>query len=431
MQLQDYIAQLLQQHNCVIVPDFGGFVANYKSAVVDEFRKKIYPPSKSVLFNPNLVNNDGLLGNYVAQQKKLDYAAALLFISDGTKSWKKDLAEGKRVELGEIGFLYLKNDQIQFEQSREVNLLLAAYGLKTIDFVDFSIKSEKAVQKPVEVKPAVAEKNSTSEKETPVTEKKEQPVLAIVEEKSTSAEASGGTQKEESKSTLIALNEKEEIAEVKEAHSEEKDPQIVPIKKNRFGTIMRYAAAVAIVPMLFYSYWIPMETDALDTGAVQFSDFNPIHTQVKRTYQSRISEFQAESIPATKTWEEITANINAPVYNFEFSEDFYVTVALEKEALVDIDDNTNVVVNETTEEVDHNEIAQQGNFHIISGCFSVKDNANNLVSDLNANGFNAQILDKKGNLHRVSAGGFSTKEEAKSALDKVKSTGFSGWILKY
>ena len=61
----------------------------------------------------------------------------------------------------------------------------------------------------------------------------------------------------------------------------------------------------------------------------------------------------------------------------------------------------------------------------------MKDNANNLVSDLNSNGFNAQILDKKGSLHRVSAGGYASKEDAKNALDKVKSNGFSGWILKY
>jgi cell division protein FtsN len=169
----------------------------------------------------------------------------------------------------------------------------------------------------------------------------------------------------------------------------------------------------------------------LDTQAVQFSDFNPIHTQVKRTYKSRISEFQAEPIEASKSWEEMTVNIDAEVYNFEFSEDFYVTVALEKEALVDLDDNTEVSLNDLVEEVEHNEMTKQDDYHIISGCFSVVDNANNLVSDLNLSGFKAQILDNKGGLNRVSAGGFSTRGEAKSALEKVKSNGFSGWILKY
>ena len=61
MELSGYIGDLLQKHNCVIVPEFGGFIANYKSAVIDTVNNRINPPSKSVLFNPNLVNNDGLL----------------------------------------------------------------------------------------------------------------------------------------------------------------------------------------------------------------------------------------------------------------------------------------------------------------------------------------------------------------------------------
>ena len=416
MQLQDYIAQLLQKHNCVIVPDFGGFVANYKSAVIDEFRSKIYPPSKSVLFNPHLVNNDGLLSNYVAQQKSIDYAAALEFIGEGTKDWRSALDEGKRLEIGEVGFLYLKDGKVQFEQSREMNLLLSAYGLTTIDFVDFSKKIEQPVQKVTQIAQPVEEKKEVERSDKPEEKK---PILAVVAEKI------------EEKPTVIALSKQEHIAEVTEDIPEKEDETIIPIRRNRFGTVMRYAAAIAIVPLLFYSYWIPMETDALDTGTVQFSDFNPIHAQVKRTYQSRISEFQATPIEEVKTWEDITANIDAEVYNFEFSEDFYVTVDLEKEALVDLNDKTNVNLNPVVEDVQHNEIAKTGNYHIISGCFSVKDNANNLVSDLNSNGFNAQILDKKGSLHRVSAGGYASKEDAKNALDKVKSNGFSGWILKY
>ncbi len=76
MKLQEYISSLLKEHNCVIVPEFGGFVANYKSAVIDDFRKKIHPPMKSILFNPHLTNNDGLLGNYVSQEQKIQYSDA-------------------------------------------------------------------------------------------------------------------------------------------------------------------------------------------------------------------------------------------------------------------------------------------------------------------------------------------------------------------
>jgi hypothetical protein len=392
---------------------------------VDEFRNKIYPPSKAVLFNPHLLNNDGLLGNYVAQQKDLDYAASLTFITESTNEWRSVLDEGKRLEVGEIGFLYLKDGKVQFEQSREVNLLLAAYGLTSIDFVDFSEKQEKTTEQFTPVHLELEEKKSAASsavKSSALTE--QQPVLTVIEKPIEK-------QKKEEQPTVIALNKEERITDVEQEVPESSDPDIIPIRRSRLGTALRYTAAIAIVPLLFYSYWIPMETDALDTQAVQFSDFNPIHTQVKRTYKSRISEFQAEPIEASKSWEEMTVNIDAEVYNFEFSEDFYVTVALEKEALVDLDDNTEVSLNDLVEEVEHNEMTKQDDYHIISGCFSVVDNANNLVSDLNLSGFKAQILDNKGGLNRVSAGGFSTRGEAKSALEKVKSNGFSGWILKY
>ncbi|MEC7128457.1 MAG: SPOR domain-containing protein, partial [Bacteroidota bacterium] len=35
VQLTKYIVQLLHQHDCVIIPDFGGFVAQYKPATLD------------------------------------------------------------------------------------------------------------------------------------------------------------------------------------------------------------------------------------------------------------------------------------------------------------------------------------------------------------------------------------------------------------
>ena len=68
MNLSKYIVDLLVKNNCVIVPNFGGFIANYNPAIIDELRHKIYPPSKRILSNPNLLSNDGLLANYVSTQ---------------------------------------------------------------------------------------------------------------------------------------------------------------------------------------------------------------------------------------------------------------------------------------------------------------------------------------------------------------------------
>ena len=65
--IEQLIGDLLIQHNCVIVPSFGGFVAQKISAKIDFKSGKILPPSKSLLFNRQLINNDGLLANVISE----------------------------------------------------------------------------------------------------------------------------------------------------------------------------------------------------------------------------------------------------------------------------------------------------------------------------------------------------------------------------
>ena len=76
LDLGQYIIQLLLTHDCVIVPGFGGFVANYCDAVHDESTHTFSPPSKKILFNSSLSHNDGLLINHIAEQLNVSYSEA-------------------------------------------------------------------------------------------------------------------------------------------------------------------------------------------------------------------------------------------------------------------------------------------------------------------------------------------------------------------
>jgi len=49
--VEQLIADLLLQHNCVIVPGFGGFVAQRLPAQIDIEKGQVHPPKKSILFN--------------------------------------------------------------------------------------------------------------------------------------------------------------------------------------------------------------------------------------------------------------------------------------------------------------------------------------------------------------------------------------------
>ncbi len=410
MQLEGHISNLLKHHNCVIVPEFGGFIANYESAWINRQRALIFPPYKQILFNGNLTQNDGLLANELVIKTAVSYSDALAKISVQVKDWRKKLEEGHRIELEEIGFLFLQNNQVVFEQNREVNLLLQAYGLKQVSFVDFAIKEVQ--EKTVELKPIV-----------------DQPVLKVVEKDRVkvykdSVKPDHLVVKTDTKKSVkakeeipvIALNTEEQIEAIEAA---QEDPKVIPInREKKKSRNYKYAVAAAVIlPVMFYTYWIPMKTDFLNTGKIQMTDFNPFNNQAGSIYQKRESNFNLDLTTDWKSWEELTAALpeNVAVYNYELNDETYVSVRIKDDSLVS--NNSGVFVSE-------------GSFNLIAGCFSVESNATNFVSELNGKGYSAGVVDKNNGLYRVSAGSYNSESDAEAALDKFKNDGFSGWILK-
>ena len=91
MKLSSYISDLLYRYECVIVPDFGGFVMNTKSAIISPYSKTFYPPHKLITFNGHLKNNDGLLANYIASVDKVPFDSAMNFIKFEVNEWKEEI----------------------------------------------------------------------------------------------------------------------------------------------------------------------------------------------------------------------------------------------------------------------------------------------------------------------------------------------------
>lgn len=138
-----YISELLMHHDCVVIPELGGFVGNYKPAVRDAIRHTFHPPSKAISFNKNLVHNDGLLANHLVQQEEISYEAAMQHVVDFVLWCKTTVKEGKKVSIDRVGDLFLdpKSNQIQFHPSNAYNYLQDAYGFAA--FQKFPIKREK------------------------------------------------------------------------------------------------------------------------------------------------------------------------------------------------------------------------------------------------------------------------------------------------
>ena len=133
MRIEVFIAELLFEHDCVIVPNFGGLVATYRPARLNKSAHRIMPPSKHVGFNRNLLHNDGLLTHHVATKLGMAYAEAQQHITDLVLGYQRQLASNGRIHWEKIGVFFHDNSGVlQFIPEEQENFLLEAYGWKPL-----------------------------------------------------------------------------------------------------------------------------------------------------------------------------------------------------------------------------------------------------------------------------------------------------------
>src|SRR3954468_22582161 len=124
-----HISELLYDYDRVIVPNFGGFVTNYAPAKIHPVQHTFTPPSKNIVFNKNLKNNDGLLANHMAVGLHTDYLQALKYIDQFVSDTNLKLKSGKKVTIADVGVLFWDVEHnIQFEPAPK-NYLLDSFGL--------------------------------------------------------------------------------------------------------------------------------------------------------------------------------------------------------------------------------------------------------------------------------------------------------------
>ena len=102
-----YISELLYDHDCVIVPQFGGFVCTYVPAKIHPGQHIFNPPSKQVFFNRHLQNNDGLLTDSIASSGPCTFEEAKKDVESFVSAIKTEFAAGNKVELPHLGTMHL------------------------------------------------------------------------------------------------------------------------------------------------------------------------------------------------------------------------------------------------------------------------------------------------------------------------------------
>lgn len=131
MRLANYISDLLYRYECVIIPEFGGFITQEISATVNHFTHTFKAPSKKIGFNAHLKNSDGLLINYVATSETMPFDQAATLIAKEVAEWK-NLLKSDTLVLEDIGSISQNSEGMYvFEPSNEVNYLTTSFGLTT------------------------------------------------------------------------------------------------------------------------------------------------------------------------------------------------------------------------------------------------------------------------------------------------------------
>ena len=131
MHLADHLRPLLRDHDCVIIPDFGGLVAEDAPARVQPGgRHLLSPPSRPVAFNQALTRNDGLLVDALRQHLGLPAPEAREQVRHAVAALHHELRTQQRTELPGIGvFRQVADRGLQFEYTGADNLRAAAFGL--------------------------------------------------------------------------------------------------------------------------------------------------------------------------------------------------------------------------------------------------------------------------------------------------------------
>lgn len=133
MSIANSIHDLLYDHDCVIVPRFGGFLVQYKGARIDEARRLVHPPGKEVGFNRQLTRNDGSLTDAVAKGDGVRFELASASIAAQVDAWQRALDQGQRVELARLGTFWTDaGKNLRFEPDARSNFLKDAYGLRAV-----------------------------------------------------------------------------------------------------------------------------------------------------------------------------------------------------------------------------------------------------------------------------------------------------------
>ena len=153
IELERHIETLLLGSDCVVVPDFGGFMAHHIEAHYDETDDSFIPPRRTLGFNPKLRINDSLLVHSYIDAYDLSYPEAMSRIKEEVSQLHQELSTHGFYELHGIGTLSINTEgNMDFTPCEAGVLTPELYGLGSFEMKPIKVEHIEQLPLPSEEK---------------------------------------------------------------------------------------------------------------------------------------------------------------------------------------------------------------------------------------------------------------------------------------
>ena len=370
-ELERHIEILLLSNDCVIVPDFGGFMAHHVDARYDGRDNMFLPPLRTVGFNPQLKMNDSLLAQSYVEAYDISYPEAIDRLANEVAEIRQRLENEGKYEINNIGTIYLNEDgNYTFEPCEAGILTPNYYGLGGFDMLPLSTQENE----PTVTLEKTNSTNIAENIEINQEEKQAEPVVAL---------------QNATANSVFDVNDDDE----------KPSAEFILIKKSW----LRNLAAACIAIIAFFAISTPLrtpnvQTSKIDTGML--TRIMPKELVTQNTHQTELAS-KAEN----------------------------------SEKVLKINPETNKDANDEANEkkIDQAELKSAKPYYgIVLASRVTKRNAANYVETLQAKGFKAAKVVITATNVKVVYGSYETESQAYKALHDLRNNDVfaDGWITK-
>lgn len=370
-ELERHIEILLLSNDCVIVPDFGGFMAHHVDARYDGRDNMFLPPLRTVGFNPQLKMNDSLLAQSYVEAYDISYPEAIDRLANEVAEIRQRLENEGKYEINNIGTIYLNEDgNYTFEPCEAGILTPNYYGLGGFDMLPLSTQENE----PTVTLEKTNSTNIAENIEINQEEKQAEPVVAL---------------QNATANSVFGVNDDDE----------KPSAEFILIKKSW----LRNLAAACIAIIAFFAISTPLrtpnvQTSKIDTGML--TRIMPKELVTQNTHQTKLAS-KAEN----------------------------------SEKVLKINPETNKDANDEANEkkIDQAELKSAKPYYgIVLASRVTKRNAANYVETLQAKGFKAAKVVITATNVKVVYGSYETEGQAYKALHDLRNNEVfaDGWITK-